>query len=95
ADLLRGAGNYEKSLAIYKELSETFLDEESMEAAVDMTEHGQGVVKNDKVTLNFIQNLIDKTYNEIYLIDRGNIVARTPVLQTRRYNECTWEYLQA
>lgn len=28
---LRGAGNYEEAFAIYKELSETFLDEESME----------------------------------------------------------------
>lgn len=51
--------------------------------------------KNDKDTLNFILNLINKTYNEIYLIDSGNIVARMLVLQTRRHNECTWEYLQA
>ena len=95
ADLLRGAENYEEALAIYKELAETFLDEESMERVVDMCAQNQGVPKNDKDTLNFILNLIDKTYNEIYLIDRGNIFARTLVFQTRRHNECTWEYLQA
>ena len=95
ADLLRGAENYEEALAIYKELSETFLDEESMEKIVDMCVQSQGVPKNDKDTLNFILNLIDKTYNEIYLIDRGNIFARTLIFQTRRHNECTWEYLQA
>lgn len=95
AELLRGAENYEEAFAIYKELSETFLDEDSMEKIVDMCEQSQGVPKNDKDTLNFILNLINKTYNEIYLIDRGNIFARTLVFQTRRHNECTWEYLQA
>ncbi len=95
ADLLRGNGDYEKSLALYKELAETFLDEESMQNILEMAEQGYGVPKNDKDTLNFILNLIDKTYNEIYLIDRGNIFARTMVFQTRRHNECTWEYLQA
>ena len=88
ADLLCGTGNYEKALVIYKELAETFLDEESMEKIVDMA-------ANDKDTLNFVLNLINKTYNEIYLIDRGNIFARTLVFRTRRHNECTWEYLQA
>ena len=95
ADLLRGDGNYEKALAIYKELAETFLDEESMEKIVDMCAQSQGIPKNDKDTLNFILNLINKTYNEIYLIDRGNIFARTMIFHTRRHNECTWEYLQA
>ena len=95
ADLLRGAENYEKALALYKELAETFLDEESMQNILEMAEQGYGVPKNDKDTLNFILNLIDKTYNEIYLIDRGNIFARTLVFRTRRHNECTWEYLQA
>ena len=95
ADLLRESGDYEKSFALYKELAETFLDEESMERVVDMYVQNQGVPKNDKDTLNFILNLIDKTYNEIYLIDRGNIIARTLILHTRRHNECTWEYLQA
>lgn len=95
ADHLRKSAEYEKAIAIYKELAETFCDEESMENLVDMTERGQGVAKNDKDTLNFILNLIDKTYNEIYLINRGNIIARTLVFQTRRHDECTWEYLQA
>lgn len=95
ADLLREDADYEKALAIYKELAETFLDEESMERVVDMCVQSPGVPKNDKDTLNFILNLIDKTYNEIYLIDRGNIFARTLVFQTRRHNECTWKYLQA
>lgn len=95
AELLRGAENYEEAFAIYKELSETFFDEDSMEKIVDMCEQSQGIPKNDKDTLNFILNLINKTYNEIYLIDRGNIFARTLVFQTRRHNECTWEYLQA
>lgn len=95
AEHLREDADYEKALAIYKELAETFCDEESMEKIVDMTEHGQGVVKNDKDTLNFILELINKCYNEIYLIDKGNIFARTLAFRTRRHNECTWEYLQA
>ena len=95
AEHLRESSEYEKALAIYKELAETFCDEESMEKIVDMCVQSQAVPKNDKDTLNFILNLINKTYNEIYLIDRGNIFARTLVFQTRRHNECTWEYLQA
>ena len=78
----------EKALAIYKELTETFCDEESMERIVDMA-------AEDKDTLNFVLNLINKCYNEIYQIDSGNIFARTLVFRTRRHNECTWEYLQA
>lgn len=95
ADCLRENAEYDKALALYKELAETFCDEESMEAVVDMCEFNQGVAKNDKDTLNFILELINKTYTEIYLIDRGNIIARTMVFQTRRHNECTMEYLQA
>ena len=87
-DFLREGADYEKALAIYKELAETFCDEESMERIVDMA-------ADDKDTLNFVLELINKRYNEIYLIDRGNIFARTLVFQTRRHNECTWEYLQA
>ena len=41
AELLRGAENYEEAFAIYKELSETFFDEDSMEKIVDMCEHLQ------------------------------------------------------
>ena len=88
AEYLCKGAEYEKALAIYKELAETFCDEESMERIVDMA-------ADDKDTLNFILNLINKCYNEIYLIDSGNIFARTLVFQTRRHNECTWEYLQA
>ena len=91
AEHLRESGEHEKALAIYKELAETFLDEESMENIVDMFEHAQC----DKDTLNFVLGLINKTYNEIYQINRGNIIARTMVFQTRRHNECTMEYLQA
>ena len=78
----------EKALAIYKELAETFCDEESMGKIVDLA-------TEDKDTLNFVLELINKTYNEIYQINRGNIIARTMVFQTRRHNECTMEYLQA
>ena len=88
AEHLRESAEYEKALAIYKELAETFCDEESMERIVDMA-------ADDKDTINFVLELINKCYNEIYLIDRGNIFARTLVFQTRRHNECTWEYLQA
>lgn len=99
ADLLRNENksvrDIEKALAIYKELAETFLDEESMENIVSMCESGQGVARNDKDMLNFVLELINKTYNEIYQINRGNIIARTMVFQTRRHNECTMEYLQA
>lgn len=87
--------DYGRAFELYKELAETFRDEESMEYAVDMIERGQGVAKNDKDALNFILGLIDEMYNEIYQIDRGNILARIWTFQTRRHNECTWEYLQA
>ena len=63
---LRESGEYEKSLAVYKDLAETFRDEEAMENIVDMCERGQGIAKNDKDTLNFILELIDKCFNEIY-----------------------------
>lgn len=99
AALLRGGDeslrDYEKALALYKELSKKFQDEEAMECAVDMVERGQGIPKNDKDTLNFILGIIDDMYNEIYLINRGNIFARTLVFHTRRHNECTMQYLQA
>lgn len=95
AEHLRENSNHEKAIAIYRELAETFCDEKAMDIIVDMCERGQGVAKNDKDTLNFILELINKRYNEIYLIDRGNIFARTLEFQTRRHNECTWEYLQA
>ena len=95
ADLLRENGDCEKSFAIYKELAETFLDEKSMEKIVDMVERGQGVAVKDKDELNFVLTLINKTYNEIYQIDRGNIFARIMTFQTRRHDECTMEYLQA
>ena len=87
ADLI-GDTDREKALAIYKELAENFCDEESMEKIVDMA-------AGDKDTLNFVLNLVNKCYNEIYQIDSGNIFARTLVFRTRRHNECTWEYLQA
>lgn len=92
---LREGGNYEKALAIYKELAETFYDEVAMERVVDMCTQSQGVAQNDKDTLNFILKLINRRYNEIYQINRGNIVARTLELMTRRHDECTWETLQA
>ena len=95
AEHLREGSDYEKAFAIYKELAETFRDEESMDNIVSMCERGQGIPKNDKDTLNFILDLINKIYNEIYLINRGNIIARTLTLMTRRHDECTWEYLQA
>ena len=95
ADCLRENAEYEKALELYKELAKTFCDEESMEAVVDMCELNQGVAKNDKDTLNFILELINKTYTEIYLIDRGNVLARTMILQTRRHNELTMQTLQA
>ncbi|MBR0261259.1 MAG: hypothetical protein IJQ85_05645 [Selenomonadaceae bacterium] len=88
AEYLREGADYEKALAIYKELAETFCDEESMENIVDMYEQGQG----DKDTLIFVLKLIDKCFNEIYPM---NNFARVFVFQTYRYNECTWEYLQA
>ena len=91
AEHLRKSGEHEKAFAIYKELAETFLDEEAMDNIVKMCELGQC----DKDMLNFVLTLINKTYNEIYQINRGNIIARTMVFQTRRHNECTMEYLQA
>ena len=95
ADYLREDGEYEKALMIYKELAETFSDEESMENIVDMVERSQGVPKNAKDTLNFVLEIINRHYNEIYQINRGNILARIMELQTRRHNELTMETLQA
>ena len=60
-----------------------------------MCERAQGVAKNDNDTLNFILELINKRYNEIYQINRGNILARMWELCTRRHNELTMETLQA
>ena len=88
AGLLVEKGDYQKALAIYKELAETFNDEEAMENVVDLYERGQC----DKDTLNFILELIDEQFNEIY--ERKNF-ARVFVFQTIRPDECTWETLQA
>lgn len=87
--------DYEKSMSLYKELVETFRDEESMEKIVDMCEQGQGVEKNDKDLLNYILETINDMYNDIYYIKNINFLARTFVFKTRRHNECTMEYLQA
>ena len=85
---LRENGNSEKAVAIYKELAQTFNDEETMENIVDMFEPGQC----DKDTLNFILELINKKFNEIYQM---NNFARVFALQTLRHNELTMETLQA
>ena len=87
--------NYEKSISLYKELAEKFRDEESMEKIVYMCEQGLGVEKNDKNLLNFILEIINEMYNDIYYIKNINFLARTITFQTRRHNECTMEYLQA
>lgn len=99
AEILRNGDekirNYEKSISLYKELAEKFRDEESMEKIVDMCEQGLGVEKNDKDLLNFILEIINEMYNDIYYIKNINFFARTVTFQTRRHNECTMEYLQA
>ena len=99
AEILRNGDekirNYEKSISLYKELAEKFRDEESMEKIVDMCEQGLGVEKNDKNLLNFILEIINEMYNDIYYIKNINFFARTITFQTRRHNECTMEYLQA
>lgn len=99
AEILRNGDekirNYEKSISIYKKLAETFRDEESMENIVDMCEQGLGVEKNDKDLLNYILEIINKMYNDIYYIKNINFLARTFTFRTRRHNECTMEYLQA
>lgn len=98
AEILRNGDekvrNYEKSISLYKELAKTFCDEKSMENLVEMCEQGQGVEKNDKDLLNYILEIISKTYNEIYYIKNINF-ARVYAFSTRRHNECTIEYLQA
>ena len=88
AELLIEKGKYKKALAIYKELAQTFNDEESMERVVDLYEQGQC----DKDTLNFILELINKNFNDIYQM---NNFARVFAFQTLRHNELTWETLQA
>lgn len=92
AEHLRESGEYKKSLEIYKDLAQIFRDEEAMENVVNMCERGQGVAKNDKDTLNFILELINKHFNEIYQMKN---LARVFAFQTYRPDECTWEYLQA
>ena len=66
ATLLMAAADYKKALEIYKELADKG-DVESMERVVDMCEREQGVPRNDKATLNFILDAINKSHNEIYL----------------------------
>ena len=95
AKLLRDHSRFAAALEIYKELTKTFKDVEAMEAVVDMCEQSQGVPKNDGDTLKVVLEIIDGMYNEIYLIDRGNILLRTINLDTRRHNECTMRYLEA
>ena len=95
AKLLRDNSRFAAALEIYKELTKTFKDTESMEAVVDMCEQSQSVPKNDGDTLKFVLEIIDGMYNEIYLIDRGNVLLRTINLDTRRHNECTMRYLEA
>lgn len=93
AALLAQEEKYEEALVLYKELAETFRDEESMEKIVDMCESSQ--VKEAKETLKFILSLIEKCYNDIYYIKNIDFLARTWTFQTRRHDECTREYLQA
>ena len=88
AELLAEKGEQEKALAIYKELAQTFNDEESMENIVDLYERGLC----DKDTLNFILEHINKNFNEIYQMKN---FARVFAFQTFRPDECTMEYLQA
>ncbi len=88
AELLAEKGEDEKALSIYKELVQTFNDEESMENIVELYERGQC----DKDTLNFILEHINKNFNEIY---QRNNFARVFAFQTLRHDECTMEYLQA
>lgn len=95
AELLRGKSEFAAALEIYKELAETFKDVEAMENIVDMCEQSLGVPKNDGDTLNFVLKVIDRMYNEIYLINRGNILARMWYLSTRRHNELTMDTVNA
>ena len=95
AKLLRDKADYAAALEIYKELAKYLSDVESMEIIVDMCAQSQGVPENDSDTLNFVLKIIDGMYNEIYLIDRGNILMRTLMFDTRRHNECTMRYLEA
>lgn len=90
AEVLQGAGDYEKALAIYRELAEKFCDEESMEKMVDMCERGYC----DKDTLNFILGIINEQFNDIYSINSGNVLGRIWTFQTRRHDECTLDYLR-
>lgn len=95
AKFKRDKGDYATALALYKELAKDLFDVESMEIIVDMCEQSQGVPENDADTLNFVLKIIDGMYNEIYLIDRGHILMRTLMFDTRRHNECTMRYLEA
>ena len=95
AKLLRDKAEYAEALALYKELAKDLFDVESMEIIVDMCAQSQGVPENDSDTLNFVLKIIDGMYNEIYLIDRGHILMRTLMFDTRRHNECTMRYLEA
>ncbi|MBR1645739.1 MAG: hypothetical protein IJ685_03065 [Selenomonadaceae bacterium] len=95
AKLLRDKSEFAAALEIYKELAKDLFDVESMEIIVDMCAQSQGVPENDSDTLNFVLKIIDGMYNEIYLIDRGHILMRTLMFDTRRHNECTMRYLEA
>jgi len=88
AEHLRESGEHEKAIALYKELAQTFRDEEAMENIVDMYERAQC----DKDTLNFVLELINKYFNDIYQMQN---IARVFAFQTIRHNELTMETLQA
>lgn len=88
AEYLYEKGEHEKALAIYKDLAQTFNDEEAMDKIVCMYERGQC----DRDTLNFISEFINKQFNEIYQMKN---FARVFALKTLRHNELTWETMQA
>ena len=72
---------------MYKEIVQLTGDVEAMEAVVDLSEQ-------DAENLNFVLNVINSEYNEIYLRDY-RILQRIMALGTRRHNECTIQTLQA
>ena len=85
--------DYNKALDYFK-IAAIEGEEDAMDAIVDMCEQGQGIPVNDEATLDFVLEIINKYYNEIYLIDR-DFFARCHFLGTRRHNECTFQTLQA
>ena len=76
----------DKAIDYYKKAASIASEIEALEALTELCD--------DEETLNFVESVAQKGYNETYKINH-DILNRIMALGTRRHNECTYQYLQA